>query len=177
QILEPGFRYWFDGDDACVGYVDTGGAWVAAGPPIACADELAGTAERFVAAAREAGRRACLFATESRFVEASQSRSLRIGEQPIWSPADWEASVKSSKSLREQLRRARAKGVTIRTLATEELALGHAVREQLDALIARWLGSRTLAPMGFLVQLDPFTFPERRRYFVAERAGEVVGFL
>ena len=29
QILEPGFRYWFDGDDACVGYVDTGRAWVA----------------------------------------------------------------------------------------------------------------------------------------------------
>ena len=29
QILEPGFRYWFDGDalgEACVGYVDTGSA-------------------------------------------------------------------------------------------------------------------------------------------------------
>jgi len=34
QILEPGFRYWFLGDEACVGYVDTGRAWVAA-PPVA----------------------------------------------------------------------------------------------------------------------------------------------
>ena len=24
QILEPGFNYWFDGDDACVAYIDTG---------------------------------------------------------------------------------------------------------------------------------------------------------
>lgn len=24
QILEPGLEYWFDGDDACVGYADTG---------------------------------------------------------------------------------------------------------------------------------------------------------
>ena len=31
--------------------------------------------------------------------------------------------------------------------------------------------------MGFLVQIDPFTFPEERRYFVAERDGRVVAFL
>src|SRR5689334_23356382 len=30
QVLERGFRYWFD-DDACVAYVDTGRGWVAAG--------------------------------------------------------------------------------------------------------------------------------------------------
>jgi len=29
QVLEPGFQYWFDGEDACVAYVDTGRAWVA----------------------------------------------------------------------------------------------------------------------------------------------------
>ena len=34
QILEPGYRYFFDGD-ACVAYCETGGAWVAAGAPIA----------------------------------------------------------------------------------------------------------------------------------------------
>ena len=34
QILEPGFSYFF-ADDAVVGYVDTGSAWVAAGAPIA----------------------------------------------------------------------------------------------------------------------------------------------
>src|SRR6187401_2048582 len=77
QILEPGFQYWFD-DDACVGYVDTGRAWVAAGPPIAAAERLAETSERFVAAAREAGRRACLFATEARFRDATTWPSLPI---------------------------------------------------------------------------------------------------
>src|SRR5829696_8840976 len=71
QILEPGFSYWFDGDDACVGYVDTGKAWVAAGPPIAAHDKLAETSARFVEAARTAKRRACLFATEARFRDAA----------------------------------------------------------------------------------------------------------
>ncbi len=176
QILEPGFQYWFH-DDACVGYVDTGRSWVAAGPPIAAADRLAEIAERFVAAARAAKRRACWFATEARFRDATRWRSLRIGDQPVWSPANWEVALRGSKSLREQLRRARAKGVVVRRLASEELVPGHAMRSRLDGLIARWLATRPIAPMGFLVQIDPFTFPERRHYFVAEQAGQVVGFL
>jgi len=177
QILEPGFRYWFDGDDACVGYVDTGRAWVAAGAPVAAFERFAELSARFVAAAAGAGRRACCFATESRFHAAAGWRSLRVGDQPIWAPEDWTAVVRDHRSLREQLRRARAKGVAVRPLTAGELAPGQPVRGALDQLIARWLASRTIAPMGFLVQVDPFTFPDERRYFVAERAGTVVGFL
>lgn len=177
QILEPGFRYWFDGDDACVGYVDTGRAWVAAGAPIAAVDEIAAVGARFAAAAAAAGRRVSCFGTEARFHDAAGWPALRIGDQPTWDPSDWAAAVRARRSLREQLRRARAKGVAVRRLALEELAPGHALRAQLDALIARWLATRPLAPMGFLVQIDPFTFPDERRYFVAERAGRVVGFL
>ncbi|MBX3157086.1 MAG: DUF2156 domain-containing protein [Deltaproteobacteria bacterium] len=176
QVLEPGFRYWFDGDDACVGYVDTGRAWVAAGPPIAPAERLGEVVERFAAAAREAGRRACCFGTEPRFHEASRWPALRIGDQPMWDPAAWDGVVRGSRSLREQLRRARAKGVTVRPLAAAELE-EPATRAQLDALIARWLASRPIAPMGFLVQVDPYTFPAERRHFVAERDGRIVAFL
>lgn len=177
QIMERGFRYWFDGEDACVGYVDTGRAWVAAGPPIAPPERLAETSARFAAAARAAGRRACLFGTEERFRQAAGWPALRIGEQPLWAPGDWDAVLRSRRSLREQLRRARAKGVAVRMLAPEELAPAHATRTELEGLIARWLASRAIAPMGFLVQVDPFTFPERRRLFVAEVAGRIVGFL
>lgn len=177
QIMERGFQYWFDGEDACVGYVDTGRAWVAAGPPIAPAERLEETSARFAAAARAAGRRACLFATEERFRETSRWPALRIGEQPIWAPGDWDLVLRGRRSLREQLRRARAKGVTVRALLPEELAPGHATRGELEGLIARWLASRTIAPMGFLVHVDLFTLPERRRLFVAEAQGRVVGVL
>src|SRR6185436_2032670 len=65
----------------------------------------------------------------------------------------------------------------VRALLPEELAPAHPTRAALEALIARWLASHTIAPMGFLVQVDPFTFPEHRRLFVAEAAGRIVGFL
>lgn len=177
QILEPGFRYWFDGDDACVGYVDTGWAWVAAGSPVAPPERFAEISARFAAAAAAAHRRVCCFATESRFNDAAGWSSLRVGDQPIWAPGDWGAVVRDGQSLREQLRRARAKGVTVRQVAPSELAPGQPIRAALDELIARWLASRVIAPMAFLVHVDPFTFPDERRYFLAERDGAPVGFL
>ena len=65
HILERGFSYWFDAAaEACVAYVDTGRAWVAAGAPIAADAEIADVARRFVAAARLARRRVCLVAIE-----------------------------------------------------------------------------------------------------------------
>jgi len=177
QILEPGFRYWFDRDDACVGYVDTGSAWVVAGSPIAPPERVADVCARFVSAATEARRRVCCFGTESRFATATGWEALRVGDQPSWAPADWAAVVESSRSLREQLRRARAKGVVVRVIHGAELGPEHPTRRQLDALIERWLATRPIAPMGFLVQIDPFTFPDERRYFVAERDGAIVAFL
>jgi len=177
QVLEPGFRYFFDGDDACVGYVDTGRAWVAAGPPIAPPERVSEVATRFVEAATAAGRRTSCFGTETRFHEATGWSALRIGDQPKWAPQDWPAVVEGSRSLREQLRRAGAKGVAVRAVEPAEIEPGHATRAGIDSLIRRWLASRPIAPMGFLVQIDPFTFPEERRYFVAERDGQVVAFL
>src|SRR5687767_6066649 len=130
QILEPGFRYWFDGDDACIGYVDTGGAWVAA-PPVAARERFAELMAKFTTVASEAGRRVCCFAAESRFVESTQWDAMQIGDQPVWEPARWAAILAATKSLREQLRRGRAKQVTVRELAPEELAPDTAMRREL----------------------------------------------
>ncbi len=176
QILEVGYRYWFC-DDGCVAYADTGGAWVAAGAPIAPEARIARVASAFVAAARAEGRRACFFATEERLISLSGDlASIQIGEQPIWDPSKWADIVKSSRSLREQIRRARAKGVRVRRLEPGEVSEGPA-RKAMETLISRWLSTRAMAPMGFLVDVQPFDFPEERRYLVAELEGRIVAFL
>jgi phosphatidylglycerol lysyltransferase len=178
QVLEPGYRYLFAGDDACVAYVDTGRAWVAAGAPLADEGRLAEVTAAFVTAARAAGRRACLFATEERFTSRVPLRALAIGEQPVWDPTHWPAVLAGSRRLREQLRRARAKGVEIRDVdATRAMAPGTATRAAILDLVGRWLRSRELAPMGFLVQSDPLTLLPEHRLFLAERDGVLVALL
>src|SRR5690606_30067269 len=104
-------------------------------------------------------------------------QSLHLGEQPEFTPEGWLRTLQGHRSLREQLRRARAKGVTIRRVSPAELEEGTPLRRRLEAMAAAWLGSRPLEPMGFLVALEPFWNPSAHHYLVAEREGTAVGFL
>ncbi len=176
--LESRFRYWFHGPDACVAYVDTGGAWVAAGGPIAAVEREAEVMGAFAAAARTAGRRVRFFGVEHELAADVRFDVLHLGEQPVWDPAEWNATLRQKRSLREQLRRARAKGVTIRRVHAAEIGDREgATRRAVDALVERWLGARSMAPMGFVVHVAPFELPEERRFLAAECDGRLVGFL
>lgn len=173
QTLDPGYAYFTRGD-GCVAYVEARKkAWVAAGAPITREDRLCEVADAFVEAARAAGRRCCFFATEERFVQRAEGKleSLVIGQQPVWDPSRWDDKLRSSKSLREQLRRSRAKGLRVhQPMDGERQGRLSAV----DDLAARWLATKGMAPMGFLVRIFPAA--PHRRCFVAVRWGKVVGF-
>ncbi|MGE5181649.1 MAG: phosphatidylglycerol lysyltransferase domain-containing protein [Acidobacteriota bacterium] len=174
QGLETGYRYFFDGDDALVAFVDTGGAWVAAGGPVAPPARVVQVAHHFAEAAMAQRRRACFFAAEQALVEAGLP-ALRIGEQPVWSAARWDEVLAGSSSLRYQLRRARHKQVAIRRLASDELAPGTRLRAQIDELGRHWQRTHRMPPMRFLVQLEPLTFASERMLYLAERGGVPVG--
>jgi phosphatidylglycerol lysyltransferase len=178
QVLEPGFSYFFLDDDACVAYVDTGRAWVAAGAPLADDARMAAVAWSFVGAARAADRRACFFAAEERFTTLVPLRTLLVGEQPVWDPAGWTEVLGRNRSLREQLRRARAKGVRVRTVDPAQLsAPGDPIRVSMIELAERWLHARELAPMGFLAQVAPLSLLPDQRVFLAEQGDRLVALL
>ena len=175
QSLEDTFRYWFDGD-ACVAYVETRGAWVVAGAPICAPERLAAVAAAFAAAALLAGKRCAWFGAEARLLDAAGLPGMQIGEQPWWDPTLWAETLRTTPRLREQVRRAQNKGVVVRRVSS--LELDHTpLRRAIEGLIERWQHDKPMAPMGFLVDVQPFDFPDERRYFVAEKDGRVVGFL
>lgn len=182
--VESGMQHWFDepapdGTGACVAYVETPGAWVVACSPLVAPDadesSLRWATARFLATARARGRRACFFACEA-LADCGLPRLL-IGEQPIFRPREWLRDLSKRRRLREQLRRARAKGVRVRCVAPEELEDGSPLRLEVDRLATDWLRSRHIEPMAFLVALEPFHRPDLHRYFVAELNGRAVAFL
>ena len=179
QALEPGLRYWFAPDgNACVAYADTGRAWVAAGAPLAAMERFPEVVAGFLEAASAERRRVCFFGTERRFQQLVSVQSLTIGEQPVWDPSEWPTTLRSSRSLREQVRRAGAKGVTVRRVDSGELGDPRSpVRLAIQGLVDQWLRGRRMAPLEFLVQVDLFSFREARRILVAEREGRIIGFL
>src|SRR5688572_12269976 len=93
QVLERGFSHFFDGDDACVAYYDTGRAWVVAGAPIAPLTRFSEVTRSFIRAATRLGRRVCFFAVEQRFVEAVGLPSLLVGKQASWNPQHWSEAL------------------------------------------------------------------------------------
>lgn len=177
QITGPGFEI-FRGAEGMVGYTDTGTAWVAAGAPIAPVSALRSLALSFVNAARERGKSAAFFGVEQRFLDATSFPAIRVGEQPTWAPRHWTSILGSVRSLREQLRRARAKGVRVRFVTTSDLDRdGGRLRRGVVALAERWLERRRMPPMRFLVELAPFVHEAEHLYFAAERGDELLGFL
>lgn len=177
QALEPGIAYFFHGRDAFVAYADTGSAWVTAGGPVAPPDRVAEVTRAFIAAAKHAGRRASFFAVSEETCDAAALPRTRIGVQPTWDPRAWSATLGRASSLRYQVKRAAKKGVRVRRAKAHELASGSPLREAIAALATSWQATRPLAPMGFLVELEPFAFARERLSLVAEHEGRVVGFL
>lgn len=171
QVVNRSVNKWFSKDGAAVvGSVECYGHHVVATEPISPFPVL--TAKEF-----EVGRRVCYFGVGREFVNrrmrGSQCNAVPIGSQPVWELDRWHETVVGVASLREQFRRARAKGVTIRELSTQE-AESH---PQLKRVLAEWLKGRRFSPLHFLVEFDTLDFLPDRRTFVAERHGEVVAWL
>lgn len=178
QALYPSMSIWFDATgDAAVAYADTGRAWVAAGPPLAPPAAQVATVRAFVAAAAAAGRRACLFGVDARLLLRAGLQALPIGKLAWWHASAWPQVLRQTRSLREQLRRARKKGVVVRQPGAAETAPGSALRHAAAQLIGRWQAMHHLAPMQFVVQVEPFCGGALRQLFVAEHQGRLVGLL
>ncbi len=175
QAIEPGISLFRD-ERGLVAYRDTGSAWVAVGSPLAPPEDVHELSVRFERAAEREGRRAVYFACD----DASAFRDhepVVVGEQPWWRAGDWPDVLKKNRRLREQVRRAKKKGVEVRAISASELAEGAPLRARVEALAAAWLASRPMQPMQFLLTLAMFEQPSEHRYYGAFKGGELVAFV
>ncbi len=178
QILNPGIRRWFSAnEDSVVGYVSAAGVRVVAGAPVCAAERLPEIIEEFENDAARTAERVCYLAAEARLesVLKNSGRHARVllGAQPVWNPAGWPDIVSGDKSLRAQINRARNKGVTV-----SEWPLGDVFdNPRLTEVVGLWLSRKGLPPLHFMVEPDTLTRIFDRRVFVAERNGEVDGFV
>lgn len=180
RALGAGLEHWFltdaRGDRGVVAYYRTPGAMVSAGEPVAAPHEAIAVAEAFVEFAASQHCRVSFFATEGILASSPRFRRVMLGEQPVWDPQSWADHIANHRSLREQLRRAKAKGVTVQRL--DAAAMREPMRRaSLERLIDRWFAARPMARMGFLVEVDPFEWLSQRQSFVAMRGDLPVALL
>ncbi len=181
QGLESGLSVWRDdpppaGTGAMLPYREAGYSWIAVGRPLVADEHLSKAASRFSLDARTHGRRAVFFCVEDP-ESLGDFRRLLIGLQSVFRPPLWDGTLRATPRLREQLRRARAKGVTVREVSPGELAEGTPLRGAVEELQRQWLASRPMEPLGFMVSVELFHQPDEHLYVVAERDGQPVEFL
>ncbi|HEY2773841.1 MAG TPA: DUF2156 domain-containing protein [Candidatus Binatia bacterium] len=178
QILNPGIAYWFSRDgDAVAGFVEFGRFRIVAGAPTCAPQRLAAVLDEFERDARSSGLRVCYFGGEAALASALGSSSrhalLSLGAQPVWNPSHWADCVGTHASLRAQLRRARNKAVLVREVPTDVPVDVAPLQRCLD----EWVATRAAPPMHFLVEPQTLGRLFDRRLFIAERYGDIVGFL
>ncbi len=178
QILNPGILRWFSADgEGVVGYVRAGRCRVVAGAPVGPEERVTEVADEFAADARRRGHWICYFGAQDRLIaklaEHGPISALLLGAQPFWNPSHWPAVIAEKASLRAQLARARNKDVIVHSTpaidAEQRAALQHCLNE--------WLEGRGLPPMHFLVEWNILPHLLDRHLFVAERGGQIIGFL
>lgn len=178
QIVNPGIKRWFSsGGDAVVGYVLASGVRVVAGAPVSSKERLAEVTAEFEADSAANNQKVCYFSAES-MMETLLAASLAhskflLGAQPIWRPIAWPDLIASNRSLRAQLNRARNKAVTVTEWPIEKARMNPGLVE----CLRHWLDSKGLPPLHFMVESDTLARLENRRVFVAELAGDIVGFV
>lgn len=178
QILNPGMSLWFSTRaQAVVGYVECYGFRVVAGAPVCDDAHFADVVDEFEQDARSCGVCVCYFGAGKRLADVLAQRGpfdrILLGAEPVWNPVHWPAIRARKASVRAQLNRAKNKGVVV-TQWTPEKATHH---PELERCVREWLGTRGLPPLHFLVEPETLTFLDDRHVYVAERNGEVVGFL
>jgi phosphatidylglycerol lysyltransferase len=178
QILNPGIEHWFSSaGDAVAGYVTANGYRVVGGAPACALERLSDVTSEFENDTEALNQHVCYFLAEAR-LESILSNSpdhsfVLLGAQPVWDPNGWPEIVRKNKSLRAQLNRARNKHVMVSEWPIEKARNNPELRTCLES----WLESKGLPPLHFMVEPNTLGDLENRRVFVAERSGEVVGFI
>lgn len=178
QIVNDGITHWFSADgDAVVGYVRTHRRCIVAGAPICAGDRLTAVLAEWETFVKSLSCRACYFGAAGRVFEVLHGTpgysTVVLGAQPVWNPAYWAEIPARTPSLRAQLSRASRKDVHVSEWDSARASGDDRLRECLH----RWLRTRRMPTLHFLVEPHTLHDLEGRRLFVAERAGQVVGFI
>jgi phosphatidylglycerol lysyltransferase len=179
QTLNPGFEYWFgQRAPAVVAYMRRRNVLVVAGAPVCPPEALAEVSAEFERFASADGCRVCYVCAADRLretVSGSRKHSMIvIGAQPVWNPQEWPQLATGCRTIRQQVARARNKGVTVETIADECQRAG----PELERVLNEWLDARALPPLHFLV--EPYIAHRvhtDRLTMVARQDGKAVAFL
>jgi lysylphosphatidylglycerol synthetase-like protein (DUF2156 family) len=176
--IAPGAMFWSTPEiDGAIIYGEFGRVWLAAGEPLAHAQDKPALARQFAEHARRHNRVVAFVPATTSFACSIESRdfsAVKVGAAPFFDLKTWNPRGNLAKKMRAEVNQARRAGVTVESLKH----IDHDLKQEAADLCLRWLGHRRAATsFGWLVALDPFRHADHKKYFIARANGNLVGFL
>jgi phosphatidylglycerol lysyltransferase len=176
--IAPGAMLWSTPEiDGAIIYSEFGRVWLAAGEPLAAAQDKPALARQFGEHARRHNRVVAFVPATTSFACSIASRdfsAVKVGAAPYFDLKTWNPRGDSAKKLRAEVNQARRAGVTVESVKE----IDNDLEQEAADLCLRWLGNRRAATsFGWLVALDPFRHADHKKYFIARVNGNLVGFL
>lgn len=170
--LYPGFKYFqpkeqnSEADSGIIVYADTPYAWVGAAEPLVPEADMARCLEAFSEAAARAGKFVILLpvsgSVAKKAIEAGFS-SLMIGSEPVFDLERYPQTGKTWLNIVTTVKHLSQKGAVVSEF--DPATLSPTERAELDEIAAEWLSSRKTDTLGFLNQVEPWSFSQYKKYF------------
>jgi hypothetical protein len=159
--------------EAAVIYRRVGRLVVVGGAPLASGEDLREATDRFLEFCRAQNLDCVMTPIGSEAAEIARQCGmglLKIGESGYFKLPGWKPAGDRGKKVRAGVNQARKAGIVVerydpRTNPDCDL------KTEIETLCQRWLDSREVEPLGWLLELDPFLLSEHKRYFLARKKG------
>lgn len=179
-LSPPPFQFFATPDiDGIVAYQRHGRVWLCGGDPICAEADIAPLVAAMKRAARHAGVTLAFLPVTPRATRALTERlgfdHVKVGEDHFYDVQTWSARGQKMKHIRASINKATREGVVVRRCFPDEVT--DDLRTQVAALIARWLDTRGMSALSFLLGVQPLALMNDRRLYLAWRGECVVGFL
>lgn len=179
-LLPPPFTFFRTPDiDGVIPYQRYGRVWLCGGDPTCAPADIAPLTEAFRHAAQRAKKMIAFLPATPLATDLLVDRlgfdHVKIGEDNFYDLQTWSAQGKKMKHIRANINRATREGVVVRRCPPD--AMTDDIRDQVQELIDRWLTTRGMAALSFLLGIHPFERMEDRRLFLAWHQERIVGFL
>ncbi|MBL8188757.1 MAG: DUF2156 domain-containing protein [Acidobacteria bacterium] len=179
--LYSGMKVWFAGEpEAAVVYRQVGRVAVVVAAPLAAREHLADITSRFLAYCDEQDLDCLMLPIGPQFAEIARSCGmalLGVGESGFFKLPEWKPAGDRAKKVRAGVNQARKAGLRVERYDPLQNQDARA-RDEIESLCQSWINTREIDALGWLLELDPFSLCEHKRYFLARDAeGRLEGLL